>query len=94
MPAPTDARVAELASAARNRSGTLAEQRAAAEREALEPAMKQKRKVSQLQKMQRNSAFQTGAGKRAIGQASEPACAAAGSRPAPASAIACAIIPT
>ena len=32
--------------------------------------MKQKRKVSQLQKMQRNSAFQTGAGKQAIAETS------------------------
>ena len=45
---------------------TEAQERAAREREALEPAMKQKRKQSQLMKMKSNLAYQTPAGKRAI----------------------------
>jgi hypothetical protein len=66
LPAPTNEREMALEEAARQRSGTLAEQRAAVERQTLEPAMKQKRKVSQLRKMQNNNAYQTPAGKRAI----------------------------
>ena len=47
-------------------SGTDAQRRAALERQALDPAFKQKRKTSQLMKMQNNAAYQTPAGKRAI----------------------------
>lgn len=68
LPAPTEEREIELdkISRGRARSGTDAQRRAAQERLALEPALKQKRKKSQLIKMSNNMAYQTPAGKRAI----------------------------
>ena len=66
LPAPTEDRQYQIDQVHTQFDGTEGQRRATVDRQNLEPAYAQKRKQSQLMKMQRNMQYQTNAGKRAI----------------------------